>query len=112
MWVDLLKQRLKAKRKLYNFYKNILKDFSELKLIKEPKDCKSNYWLQTIMLNSKFFKYKNKILRLFNQNNFQSRPIWQLLSDMEHFKKCPRMKITASKKMYDQIINLPSNPKL
>ena len=36
--VDLLKQRLKAKRKLYNFYKNILKDFSELKLIKEPKD--------------------------------------------------------------------------
>ena len=110
--VDLLKQRLKAKRKLYNFYKNILKDFSELKLIKEPKDCKSNYWLQTIMLNSKFLKYKNKILRLFNQNNFQSRPIWQLLSDMEHFKKCPRMKITASKKMYDQIINLPSNPKL
>lgn len=110
--IKLIKKKLIMKRKLYNFYKYILKDFPEIKLLREPKYCKSNYWLQTIILNEELKNYKNKILNLFNQNNLQTRPLWQLLSDMKHLKYCPRMKIKTSKQIFNQVINLPSNPKI
>jgi hypothetical protein len=31
---------------------------------------------------------------------------------MKHLKYCPRMKIEKSKKLFNQLINLPSNPKI
>lgn len=110
--IKYLSKRIKAKRELYYFYKKILKDLPEFNLLKEPKNARSNYWLQTLILKFEMKKYKNKILKIFNYNNFQCRPLWQLLSDMKHLKSCPRMKITNSKKLFDQIINLPSNPNL
>jgi perosamine synthetase len=108
--IRFLKKRLIKKRQLFDFYKEALKDIPELRLMKEPENAKSNYWLQTIRLNSNNKMYKNKLLKLFNNNYFQSRPLWQLLSDMSHLKNCPRMQIITSKKLFNQIINLPSNP--
>ena len=110
--IRFLNKRLIKKRQLFDFYKKALKDFPELRLLKEPENAKSNYWLQTIILNLDIKKYKNRILKLFNDNDFQSRPLWQLLSDMSHLKNCPRMKIITSKRLFNQIINLPSNPSI
>ena len=110
--IRFLNKRLIKKRQLFDFYKKALKDFPELRLLKEPENAKSNYWLQTIILNLDIKMYKNKILKLFNDNDFQSRPLWQLLSDMNHLKNCPRMKIITSKRLFNQIINLPSNPSI
>jgi perosamine synthetase len=110
--IKFLKKRLNKKRQLFNFYNKILRDYSGFRLLKEPINARSNYWLQTIILNEKIQKNKNKILKIFNENNFQSRPLWQLLSDMKHLKYCPRMKIEKSKKLFNRLINLPSNPKI
>ena len=110
--IKFLNKRLNKKRQLFNFYNKILRDYPGFQLLKEPNNARSNYWLQTIILNKKIQKNKNKILKIFNENNFQSRPLWQLLSDMKHLKYCPRMKIEKSKKLFNQLINLPSNPKI
>ena len=107
--LKFVKNRIKKKRELFNFYKKTIKQFPEFELIKEPKNSQSNYWLQGILLDDKTKKYKNRILGILNNKNFESRPLWQLLTDMKHFKKFPRMKIINSKKIFERVINIPSN---
>ena len=107
--LKFVKNRIKKKRELFNFYKKTIKQFPEFELIKEPKNSQSNYWLQGILLDDKTKKYKNRILGILNNKNFESRPLWQLLTDMKHFKKFPRMKIVNSKKIFERVINIPSN---
>ena len=44
----------KKKRILFHRYKQRIKNFDNVKILEEPKNCKSNYWLQTLIFkNSK-----------------------------------------------------------
>ena len=49
--IKKLKKFIKLKRNLFERYNSILKSHKYLKFLKEPKNCKSNYWLNTIILN-------------------------------------------------------------
>jgi perosamine synthetase len=85
---QLLKLRtfLKAKRKLFYKYMKVLKDINGISLFKEPKNAKSNYWLQTLILDKKNSKFKNKILKEFHKKKVFSRPTWQLISDLKPYR--------------------------
>ena len=105
---------LRKKRNLFKLYNNLLKEFNinEFELIKEPKNCKSNYWLQTIKLKSPSDVSKNKILKLFNNKKILIRPLWKLNHKISYLKKYPRMKLEISNLLEKSIINLPSSVNL
>ena len=50
--LEQLPDKLISKRKLFNRYQTAFAAIKEAKLIAEPAQCESNYWLQTIMLNA------------------------------------------------------------
>ena len=52
--LENLKEFLKFKRKLYNKYRQAFKSFKKGRIFKEPKNSKSNYWLQTLILDKKY----------------------------------------------------------
>ena len=99
---------LKKKRKLYKRYLINFKKIKEINLFKEPKYCKSNYWLQTLVLKKPSLTTRNLILNLINKNNIQTRPIWQSLFKNKHLKKYQRMDLSNSIDLEKRIINLPS----
>ena len=99
---------LKKKRKLYKRYLINFKKIKEINLFKEPKYCKSNYWLQTLVLKKPSLTTRNLILNLTNKNNIQTRPIWQSLFKNKHLKKYQRMDLSNSIDLEKRIINLPS----
>jgi len=101
---------LKKKRKLFQRYEKKFKNIKIVKLLKEPKNCKSNYWLQTLILEKKSSKIKNNILKITNQKNIQTRPIWQVLTKNKYLKKYPSMKLKNSLDLANKVINLPSGP--
>jgi perosamine synthetase len=105
---QLLKLRtfLKAKRKL--FYKYI----NGISLFKEPKNAKSNYWLQTLILDKKNSKFKNKILKEFHKKKVFSRPTWQLISDLKPYRNNQKMDLSIARDIYKRSINIPSSQKL
>ena len=104
-----LKNFLKDKIKIYNNYRSKLEEFgSHLSLMKAPAKCKSNYWLNTIILKKNDIVLRNKILSLANNKNIRLRPIWNPINTFKHFKKCPQMKLENVKKLKNRIINLPS----
>ena len=48
----------------------VLKGINGISLFKEPKNAKSNYWLQTLILDKKYSKFKNRILKEFHKKSF------------------------------------------
>ncbi len=107
-----LKPLIKRKRQLYMNYKKSLNDLSFITVFKEPKNTKSNYWLQTLLLDKKNKKLKNEIIKVFNENKIMARPAWKLLHTLKHLKKFPKMNLDVCQDLYSRIINVPSSPNL
>ncbi len=107
--IKRIKKILKKKRKLFNFYDKIFKGNIYFKLINEPKKSKSNFWLQTILINEKYSKFTKKIIEDLNDKKIYVRPGWELMNNLKHFKNCPKMDLSIAKRICKRIINIPSS---
>jgi perosamine synthetase len=103
---------IKNKRNIYKIYKKYFNNEENVKLLKEPANCKSNYWLQTLVLGNKLKNNKNSIIKKGNKLNIGMRPCWKPLHTLKHLKKYPRMDMKNSIEIYDRIINIPSSSHL
>ena len=79
---------------------------------KEPINAKSNYWLQTLILDKKNIKFKNKILKLAHKESIFIRPAWKMISDLKPYKKKQKMDLSGAKDIYKRVINIPSGQDL
>ena len=100
---------LKLKRKLFIRYKKNFAKIDQISLFKEPKKSKSNYWLQTIILEERNRKLRDYILKKLNNNGIGSRPIWSPLHKVNYLNKFPRSELEITMEMNDRIINIPSS---
>ena len=103
---------LKQKRKLFLKYKNIFDKIGGVKLFKENKFSKSNYWLQTIILDYKNIHLKNKLLKSGYSRKIFMRPAWKLISELNPYKNKQKMNLNGARDIYKRVINLPSSQKL
>ncbi len=110
--IKKLKNLLKAKKKLYSKYESKFKNHKEFYLLKELPDTKCNNWLITIILKKKNKNLLNKIFKTTNKNGFNTRPVWQLLSQVPHLKKYPKMDLSNSINLSKAIVCLPSSVRL
>lgn len=100
-----LKKKISQRRKLYKIYsKYSQKGF---KIINEPINSKSNFWLQAIKLNNQ--KEKNYLLKFLYKNKIEARSIWKPNHLFSHLKKFPKMNLDNSMKIYNTTINIPSS---
>jgi len=100
---------INSKRNLFKKYLNSFRDTKEVRLLKEPKNCKSNYWLNTIILDKKYLLHQRQIIKLCHKNNIFVRPVWKPLHQLNHFKNFPKMKLSLTNLMAKSVINLPSS---
>jgi perosamine synthetase len=105
-----LKKFLLIKRKILKMYSSKLKNISQVSLFLENKFSKSNYWLQTLILDDETKQLKNSILKSLNDKGIGARPAWRLISSLKPYKKFPKMDLKGAKKIYQKVINLPSGP--
>ncbi len=101
-----------AKRKLYENYRNSFEGIEGLKLFREPPNSRSNYWLQTLILEKENESLRDNILELTNASGYMTRPAWIPLSELKQFEMAPRMNLETALSLSRRIINLPSSPKL
>ena len=101
---------IKKKKKLFLNYKKEFKKYSEFVLLDQPKNCKSNFWLNTIILKNDSMQVRNNIIKKLNQYGIQVRPCWKLLHKLKQFSRYPQMNLSMSEKLEKNIINIPSSP--
>ena len=94
------------KRELAAKYKKFFKNM-EIKFFTEPSNSKSNYWLNSVILER--IDQKNSFLETTNNNGIMTRPIWTLMNNLEMYKDYQCGELTNSKWLQERIVNIPSS---
>lgn len=95
-----------------NIKRKIAKDYEEffskedIKFITEPQNARSNYWLNSVILQD--LKQRDLFLKELNDNNMMARPIWKLLSSLPMYVKCWNDGLENSKWLEKRVVNIPS----
>ncbi|RXJ92886.1 aminotransferase DegT [Malaciobacter molluscorum] len=104
--MENLDKFLKSKRELTEIYKDFFSK-SKVKLVLEPENSKSNYWLQAVLLDNN--KQRDEFLEITNKNGVMTRPIWKLMNELEMFKDCQKTDLKNAKYLEERIVNIPSS---
>lgn len=108
--LEQLDEFLNSKRELALKYKDFFDTQSDIKFITEPQESKSNYWLQTILLQNR--SKRDEFLEFTNSNGVMSRPIWRLMNELEMFKDYQRDELKNAKYLEERVVNIPSSVRL
>ena len=100
---------VEAKRNLHKAYQKSFQKVEGVNLVSEPENCRSNYWLQTLVLEPQVCDQRDAILQATNDAGLMTRPVWKLLSNLQPYENCPCMGLETSMLLERQIINIPSN---
>lgn len=106
--LEKIPEFIKQKRLLTKRYEQLITNLQGVHLFKEPSSCKSNYWLQTLILEDVI--NRDKVLAILNENGVMSRPIWTPMHKLNMFKDCPRMNLRVTEFLNERVINIPSTP--
>ncbi|OZI12705.1 aminotransferase DegT [Bacillaceae bacterium SAS-127] len=109
--LEQLPNYIEQKRQLAQKYKALFSSMKGITLFEEPDQVKSNYWLQTIILDASIHD-RDQVLELLNEHGIMSRPIWTPLHELTPFQSCPKGDLTVTEQLKKSVINVPSSPYL
>lgn len=100
---------IKTKRRLAQIYIEELKNIKGITVFKEANFAKSNYWLNTLILDEEMTVLRDDILAETNANGIMTRPIWTCMHKLKMFNECPKMDLSVAEYLQKLSINIPSS---
>ncbi len=110
--LERLPDLLVRKRELARRYKEALKSVEGVSFVMEPKEARSNYWLNAITLAPGLEVLQSEILAATHARGLETRPPWTLLADLPMYSTCPKMDLSVAASLAKRLVCLPSSPKL
>lgn len=110
--LEQLPALLAAKRRLYERYAKAFGDIPGVRLMAEPIGCRSNYWLQTLILDGRMDGERDEVLAATNDAGLMTRPVWMLNHRLPAFRDSPRMPLPVAESLEQCIVNVPSSAQL
>lgn len=104
--LEQLDKFLENKRQLASQYKSFF-DSNGLKFRTELPETKANYWLMCLELENK--TERDLFLKITNDNQVMTRPIWQLMFRLPMYEHCQRDEQTNALFLEERIVNIPSS---
>lgn len=98
------------KKTLHLKYLDAFCEEFEYSLTTEQKGNQSNYWLNSVRLQTPDDYLLDAILETTNKAGFGTRPLWDPLHTLPMYKTAPRGDLTTSTKLAKSIVALPSSP--
>ncbi len=97
---------LKKKRILAIKYRNFFHN-SFVRFVNEPENCSSNYWLNSIMFESK--NERDLFLKETNEQGIMTRPFWRLMNKLPMYEHCQKDSLKNSLWLEDRVVAIPSS---
>jgi aminotransferase in exopolysaccharide biosynthesis len=110
--IEKLPEKITAKRELFKRYTEEFKLISGASIFEESSNSKSNYWLQTLLLEDDSLSLRDSVLDACNNVGIMTRPVWKLMSNIAPYGNSPAMSLEGANSLYRRAINLPSSPTL
>jgi len=104
--LEQLETFIEAKRALAAAYEGFFSG-TDLEFVKEPADCRSNYWLNAVICENK--AHRDELLESTNQQGIMTRPIWALMNHLAMYQSCRRGDLSNSEWLEARVVNLPSS---
>lgn len=105
--MEMLDIFIKSKRELALKYKALFMEL-DLESVQETQGSFSNYWLNAVLFSDR--KERDAFLKYSNDRKVMTRPVWNLMVDLDMFKKCIHTDISNARTIADRLVNLPSSP--
>lgn len=109
--LEVIDERVRQRREVNAMYKHELKDIPGMSFLNEPnEDFFSNYWLTTILLDTKKTNgVDRETVRVeLEKHNIETRPLWKPMHLQPIFKDCPAYLNGTSKDLFNRGLCLPS----
>jgi aminotransferase in exopolysaccharide biosynthesis len=103
---------LDAKRRLFERYRAAFAGVPQAHVVSEPAGCRSNYWLQTLLLSESAAVERDAVLAATNDAGLMTRPTWRLTHRLAPYRECPRMGLPGAESLERRVVNLPSSAQL
>ncbi|MEZ2718673.1 LegC family aminotransferase [Niallia circulans] len=107
--IEKINDFLFSKRELTKCYQQLFKNVDGVNLFTEPHYCKSNYWLQSVILDPKIHR-SEEVLGVLNGNGVMARPIWTPINELVSYKDSPKGDLAMVNFLKKRLINIPSTP--
>lgn len=104
--MEMLDQFIDAKRKLASEYQTFFSN-SQFQFHLEPPECRSNYWLNSIICKDKL--ERDDFLAFTNDHGVMTRPAWELMNKQDMYKNCICENIENAEWIEDRLVNIPSS---
>lgn len=108
--LENLERYVENKRETAQIYADFFKNVPDITFFTEPENCRSNYWLNVVMLKDK--AAQQEFLEYTNDHGVMTRPVWELMNRLEMFKHCESDGLKNTEWLADRIVNIPSSVRL
>jgi len=108
--MEVLEDRVQARRSNYEFYKKELEGIKGLSFLEEPVGHFTNRWLTCILTPS--FEVREKIRLALQEEDIESRPLWKPMHLQPIFKDCVHFSDGTSEDLFKRGLCLPSGSNL
>lgn len=108
--LEHIEEYVASKRETAKAYEEFFKDIPDIEFFVEPKDTRSNYWLNVVILKDK--EAQQSFLQYTNDNGVMTRPIWELMNRLPMFEKCENDGLKNTIWFADRVVNIPSSVRL
>ncbi len=105
--LENLERYVENKRETAQIYTDFFKNVPDITFFTEPESCRSNYWLNVVMLKDK--AAQQEFLEYTNDHGVMTRPVWELMNRLEMFKHCENDGLKNTEWLADRIVNIPSS---
>ena len=100
---------LSSKRLLAESYSAALAGIDGIRFFTEPEFSRSNYWLNTIVMDEELAGERDALLAATNDAGIMTRPAWTPLHRLPMYENCPRMILPVTESLVRRAINIPSS---
>ena len=108
--MENLEQFVLNKRETASSYAAFFKDIEGLEFFTEPAGCRSNYWLNALIMKDR--ETRDSFLQYTNNNGIMTRPIWELMNRLPMFRNCQTDELKNTEWLADRVVNIPSSVRL
>lgn len=108
--LEHIEEYVANKRETAKVYEDFFKEIPEVEFFTEPKDTRSNYWLNVVILKDK--ETQLNFLEYTNDNGVMTRPIWELMNRLPMFEKCENDGLKNTIWFADRVVNIPSSVRI
>ncbi|MBC2840338.1 DegT/DnrJ/EryC1/StrS aminotransferase family protein [Robiginitalea sp. SC105] len=108
--MEVLDDRVTARRRNFDFYRNFLGGIPGIEFLAEPQGYYSNRWLTCMLTPS--YEVREKIRKALLEENIESRPLWKPLHLQPVFENSPNYLNGVSEDLFDRGLCLPSGSNL